>query len=191
MIFWQLFIEFVKIGSLSFGGGYAALPLIEEAVVNQQQWISATEMVDMITISQMTPGPVAINTATFVGMKIGGFSGAIVATLGVVTPSFFIVLLLASLYYRFKGFSIIQGIVRGLRPAVIALIASAGWTILQTALFQQADGNDTISLQNLKIEGLVIMLICLLLIRKTKISPITIMLIAGVLQILVMLVTVV
>lgn len=189
MIYWQLFIAFVQVGALSFGGGYAALPLIEEAVVNQHQWISAAEMVDMITISQMTPGPIAINTATFVGMKMAGVPGAVIATTGVVTPSFFIVLLLASLYYRFKGLTIIQGIVRGLRPAVIILIASAGWTILKTALFQQLDGSDTISLQNLKIDGLLIMLTCLILIRKTKISPIAIMILAGILQILILFVT--
>lgn len=189
LVYWQLFIEFVKVGALSFGGGYAALPLIEDAVVNHRQWITASEMVDMITISQMTPGPIAINTATFVGMKIAGFPGALVATSGVVTPSFIIVLSLATLYYRFRGIAIIQGVVRGLRPAVVVLIASAGWTILKTALFQPTAGNDTISLENLQWPSLLIMLICFAAIRQTKLGPITIMILAGVLQIIVLFLT--
>ena len=98
MIYLKLFLSFFQIGLFSFGGGYAALPLIEEQVVVQNGWLSMTGFTDIITISQMTPGPIAINAATFVGMQIAGLLGAIIATMGCVSPSCIIVLTLAFLY---------------------------------------------------------------------------------------------
>ena len=95
MIYLQLFLSFLKIGLFSFGGGYAALPLIQGQVVTAHGWLSTGEFTDLITISQMTPGPIAINGATFVGIKIAGLPGAFVATLGCITPSCIIVTLLA------------------------------------------------------------------------------------------------
>ena len=88
MVLLQLYWSFFKIGLFSIGGGYASLPLIQKEVVDLHQWITMTEFTDIITISQMTPGPIAINTSTFVGTQIGGLLGAIVATLGCVSPSF-------------------------------------------------------------------------------------------------------
>ena len=102
MIYLKLFLSFFQIGLFSFGGGYAALPLIEEQVVVQNGWLSMTGFTDIITISQMTPGPIAINAATFVGMQIAGLLGAIIATMGCVSPSCIIVLTLAFLYQRYK-----------------------------------------------------------------------------------------
>lgn len=130
MIYLKLFLSFFQIGLFSFGGGYAALPLIEEQVVVQNGWLSMTGFTDIITISQMTPGPIAINAATFVGMQIAGLLGAIIATMGCVSPSCIIVLTLAFLYQRYKELPIIKGILFGLRPAVVALIASAGVSII-------------------------------------------------------------
>lgn len=130
MIYLQLFWSFFQIGLLSFGGGYAALPLIREQVVEQYHWLTMAEFSDLITISQMTPGPIAINSATFVGIQIAGTWGAVVSTLGCVIPSCVVVSLLAFLYYRYRTLSVLQGALYGIRPAVVALIASAGLTLL-------------------------------------------------------------
>ena len=126
MIYLHLFWSFFKIGMFSIGGGYAAMPLIQNEVVTLNKWLTLKEFADIITISQMTPGPIAINSATFVGIQVAGFPGAIIATLGCVTPSFIIVISLARLYFKYRKLNIIKGILDGLRPAVISLIASAG-----------------------------------------------------------------
>ena len=135
MIYLQLFWSFLQIGLFSFGGGYAAMPLIQEHVVTTHQWLSMSEFTDLITISQMTPGPIAINSATFVGIKIAGIPGAAVATLGCILPSCIIVTLIAKLYLKYRNMAMLQGILNSLRPAVVAMIASAGISILITALW--------------------------------------------------------
>ena len=127
MIYLQLLLSFLQIGLLSIGGGYAALPIIQSQVVDLHHWITMREFADILTISQMTPGPIAINGATFVGTKIAGLPGAIVASVGVVIPSFIIVLTLAFIYYKYRQLDTIQAVLKGLRPAVVALIASAGY----------------------------------------------------------------
>lgn len=99
MLLLELFWSFFKIGLFTIGGGYASLPLIENEIVNAKAWITVQEYTDIITISQITPGPIAINSSTFVGTKVGGFIGAVIATLGVVAPSVIIALLLARMYY--------------------------------------------------------------------------------------------
>ena len=103
MIYLQLFWSFIQIGMFSFGGGYAAMPLIQGQVVNTHEWLTMTEFTDLITISQMTPGPIAVNSATFVGMKIAGIPGAVVATLGCILPSCIIVTILAKLYLKYRN----------------------------------------------------------------------------------------
>ena len=115
MIYLQLFLSFLQIGLFSFGGGYAAMPLIQDQVVTAHGWLSMPEFTDLITISQMTPGPIAINSATFVGMKIAGVPGAIAATVGCVFPSCVIVTLLARLYLKYRDMSLLQGILGSLR----------------------------------------------------------------------------
>ena len=130
MIYLKLFWSFFQIGLFSVGGGYAAMPLIQHQVVELNNWLTMQEFVDIITISQMTPGPIAINSATFVGIQIAGLPGAIVATLGCVFPSCVIVLTLAWVYFRYRNLSVVQGVLGGLRPAVVAMIASAGLSIL-------------------------------------------------------------
>ena len=135
MIYLQLFISFLQIGMFSFGGGYAAMPLIQGQVVTLHHWLSMEEFTDLITISQMTPGPIAVNSATFVGIKIAGIPGAAVATLGCILPSCVIVTLLAKLYLKYRNMGMLQGILGSLRPAVVAMIASAGISILITAFW--------------------------------------------------------
>lgn len=130
-----LFWSFLQVGAFSVGGGYAAMPLIENQVCHLHTWLSAEEFAHLVTIAEMTPGPIAINSATFVGIQIAGLPGAIVATVGCVFPSCMIVMTLAYVYYRFRGLNMVQGILAGLRPAVVAMIASAGISLLILALY--------------------------------------------------------
>lgn len=177
MIYWQLFITFVKIGLLSFGGGLAVLPLIEDELVHTYGWLTMNEFVDIITLSEMTPGPIAINSATFAGNRVAGILGGLVATAGVVFPSFVIVLILAYVYFKYRNLDILQGVIEGLRPAVVALIASAGVTIFMTALFNSS--NFQVSLSDLNWINLVLFILSLIGIRKLKLSPIQTIVITG------------
>lgn len=149
MVYLKLFLSFIQIGLFSIGGGYAALPLIQNQVVDLHGWLSLSEFADVISIAEMTPGPIAVNSATFVGIQIAGIPGAIVATVGCILPSCVIVLLLAYLYQKYKSMSIMQGALAGIRPAVVSMIASAGLTILLLALF----GSSTASLQSLDLKN--------------------------------------
>lgn len=176
MIYLLLFWEFFVIGALSFGGGYAVLPLIEQNIVEKQAWISATEFVDLLTISEMTPGPIAINAATYAGNRVAGIPGGMIATLGVVAPSLIIVLLLAYLYKRYKEMPIIQRLINGLRPAIVALIASAGMTILLTAFF----GSEPVTLANLNWMAVSIFALSLYFIEKFNADPIRIIIFTGI-----------
>ena len=124
-----------KIGILSFGGGYVAIPLIQKEIVELNGWLTLTEFTDIITIAEMTPGPIAINAATFVGIRIAGIPGALIATFGCALTSCIIVIILAKIYYKYRHLNTIQNILAGLRPAVIAMIASSGVTIALMALF--------------------------------------------------------
>ena len=134
MIYLQLFFSFLQIGMFSFGGGYAAMPLIREQVVSCHGWLDMGEFTNLITISQMTPGPIAINSATFVGTKIAGIPGAVVSTLGCILPSCILVTLLAWLYLKYQKMDLLQEVLKSLRPAVVAMIASAGVSILVSDL---------------------------------------------------------
>src|SRR5699024_4798749 len=109
MIYLELFWSFLQIGLFSFGGGYAAMPLIQGQVVTEHGWLSMAEFTDLVTISQMTPGPIAVNSATFVGIKIAGVPGAAVATLGCILPSCIIVTLIARLYLKYRTMALLQG----------------------------------------------------------------------------------
>ena len=125
----KLYLAFLKIGTFSFGGGYAMLPFIQKEIVEKNNWISSTEFTDIFGISQMTPGPVAINSATFVGYKISGVIGSIVATLGVITTSFILVVIINRILDKFKEFKMVQSALLGMKPALIALIIYAFWDL--------------------------------------------------------------
>ena len=133
----ELFWSFFQIGLFSVGGGYAAMPLIQHQVVDLHGWMTMQEFIDIITISQMTPGPIAINSATFVGIQIAGLPGAIIATLGCVFPSCVIVLTLAWVYFRYRNLSVVQGVLGGLRPAVIGMIGAAVVSVGQTVFLPE------------------------------------------------------
>jgi chromate transporter len=182
MILFNLFWSFFKIGLFSFGGGYAVIPLIQTQVVYNNNWLTQSEFTDLITISQMTPGPIAINSSTFVGIRVAGLSGAIIATLGCVLPSCIIMCLLAWLYFKYKHVDMVQGILKSLRPLIIALIASAGISIFTLSIW----GEKNISLNPSDIDFISIILFSLALIslRKTKFNPILIMLSCGLIRFL-------
>ncbi|MBR5856903.1 MAG: chromate transporter [Bacteroidales bacterium] len=126
MIYLQLFYTFFIIGTFTFGGGYAMLSLIQNEVVVNHQWITAQEFTDMVAISQMTPGPIGINSATYVGYAVSGnFFGSLVATIAVTLPSFIIILTICRLYMRFKESNFFASLMKFLRPVVIGMIAAA------------------------------------------------------------------
>ena len=177
MIYLQLLWSFFQIGLFSFGGGYAAMPLIQYQVVELHPWLTMTQFADVITIAEMTPGPVAINSATFVGIQVAGIPGALVATLGCILPACFIVTGLAYLYHRFRGLSMVQGILAGLRPAVVAMIASAGLSLIILSFY--GDGGITASLSDVSPISVLIFAAGLFILRKWKVNPIWVMAGAG------------
>ena len=120
MLTLKLFFSFIQVGLFSVGGGYAAIPLIQDQIVNVHALMTMEEFTDLITIAEMTPGPISINSSTFVGMRLSGPLGAIICTLGCIIPSFIICLTLAHFYYKYRDFSGVQKVLGALRPAVVA-----------------------------------------------------------------------
>ncbi len=173
----ELFKAFFQIGMFSFGGGMAAIPLVQEGIVAQRGWLTMTQFTDLITIAEMTPGPIAVNSATFVGMQLYGLPGALVATAGCILPSIILVSLLAVAYTKYKEIFWIKGALNGLRPAVVALIASAGVTILFLAVFGTSEIFS--GLGTINIIGLLLFVVGLFVLRKWKVSPIQTMMLCG------------
>ena len=137
VIYISLFWSFCMVGAFCVGGGYASIPLIQTQVIDVHHWISFSEFMDVVAISQMTPGPIGINAATFVGTKVAGIGGAVAATAGFVTPSLIIMIALAKLLAKYGDMGAIRGVLNGLRPAVVALIASAGVMFLTLSLWNE------------------------------------------------------
>lgn len=125
----RLFISFFKIGAFSFGGGYAMLPLIEEEIIEINNWLSTSEFIDILAISEMTPGPIAINSATFLGYKVAGILGSIVATIAVALPSFIVMSLIFHFIEKFKNTPYVNWTFSGIRPMVLGLIGAAAVTV--------------------------------------------------------------
>jgi len=165
----KIFLSFFKIGAFSFGGGYAMLPLIQREIVNSHKWITFKEFIDIIGISQMTPGPIAINSATFVGYKVSGILGSISATLGVVSFSFILVSIANHYIVKFKESYIMKAALAGMRPALIGLIISVFLSL----------GKESYK----DIKSVVIGIIILGLLLTNKLHPIIIIVISGVLGI--------
>ena len=176
MIYWQLFLSFLQIGALSFGGGYAAMPLIQSQVVEQHGWLTMQEFTDLITIAEMTPGPIAVNSATFVGLRIAQVPGAIIATLGCITPALFFVSLLSYIYRKYKDISLLQSVLACLRPVIVALIFGAGLSILSMVVF----GESAKTLANVDWIGIGSFASAFFVLRKLKWNPILTMCLCGV-----------
>lgn len=165
MIYFELFITFIKIGIFSFGGGYAMIPLIQQEVVVTNKWISSGEFLDMISVAQITPGPIAINSATFAGYRVGGILGSIVATIGVVIPSIILIFGISFLIKKIGKSSHIENLYKGLRPIVLALIFSAVISVGKESL--------------LDIKAFIIFLITLILLQIKRINMFLIIFITG------------
>lgn len=171
----KLFISFFKIGLFSFGGGYAALPLIQQEVVTQNGWLGVSEFNDLITISQMTPGPIALNSATFVGQRVAGFPGSLAATIGCILPSAIIVGALSYFYKKYKDLDLMTEVLKFLRPAIVVMILIAGLDILKTALFDVK----AIALANLDFKMLGLFIGAFIIMQKKDLDPIKVMLASG------------
>ena len=178
MLLLKLFFAFIQVGMFSVGGGYAAIPLIQEQIVNIYGLMSMEEFSDLITVAEMTPGPISINSATFVGMRIAGIPGVLLCSIGCIIPSFCICLTLAHFYYKYRTVSGVQVVLGSLRPAVVALIGSAGASILMLGLFQTDIKN--VVFGNIRLVELGIFVIALFILRKFKASAISIILGSGV-----------
>ncbi len=135
MIYLKLFLTFLKIGAVSFGGGYGMISLIREDCLTNG-WLSEEELLNFIAIAESTPGPIAVNMATFVGSSQGGFLGALLATLGVVLPSFVIILLIATLLTKLLKYGGVKATLRGIRPAIIGMILATSVTMFLSVIFK-------------------------------------------------------
>lgn len=171
----SLFLNFCYVGLLSFGGGYAALPLIQQQCVEINGWLTMTEFSDLLTISQITPGPIAINAATFVGTTAAGIPGGIVATLGFLLPPFMIVSILFLLFRRYGDLQFMRDILAVLKPAVVGLIAVAAMNLLVEALW----GGQAIALAATDAFSAVLALGAFFVVRKWKTGVIATILSCG------------
>jgi chromate transporter len=178
MIYLELFWTFFQIGLFSIGGGYAALPLIEQHVIADKAWLTLAEFADLLAISQITPGPIALNASTFIGTRVAGIPGALIATLGNITPSCIIVLTLAYFYQKYRSMGAVQGVLEGLKPAVVSLIASAGISVILLVLWGDVP---TYQIADIDIVSTILFLAGLIVLRKWKLTPIKLMLGCGVL----------
>lgn len=166
----QLFVTFLKIGAFSFGGGYAMLPLIEEEIIHIHNWLTPTEFIDILAVSEMTPGPIAINSATFLGYKVAGVFGSIAATIAVVLPSFIVMSLIFHFVTKFKNSPYVKWMFAGIRPVVLGLIASAAVSVGKTAFID--------------IKSLIIAVVLFYVVTFKKLNPILAIVLAGVMGVI-------
>ncbi len=166
MILFSLFFTFLLIGMVSFGGGYAMLPLFERMVVIEQGWLTRSLFIDMIALSQVTPGPIAINSATFIGFQIASVQGAAVSTLGVVFVPFFLVLIVSKYTQKFKESTVVKGVFIGLKPALVGMIFSSVVSVAGDALID--------------LKAYIILVFLLFLLWKVKLHPILVIVISGI-----------
>lgn len=172
----DLFWSFLQVGLFGVGGGLATLPLISHQVVDLRGWLTLGEFTDLVGIAESTPGPIVVNVATFVGMRLDGPVGAVCATLGAILPGCLIVLVLARLYARYHTLPLLNGLLDGLRPAVVALIAMGGVTLLRSALW----GEGAVALASTDVISLVSFCACFIILKKWNPNPVWVMLGSGV-----------
>lgn len=182
----ELFWAFFQVGLFSIGGGYAAIGVIEQQAVHHYGWITQTEYIDLITIAEMTPGPITLNSATFVGIRVAGLPGAILATFASILPAIFIVSALAYLYFKYQELSMVQGVLAGLRPAVVAIIGAAGLNIIHQALwggaplFASSVSATVANMAHIDFVAAALFIIAMIVLTKFKPNPIFVMLGCGV-----------
>lgn len=172
MIYIKLFLEFFKIGLFAIGGGLATLPFLQQ-LIDKYGWITHEQLLDMIAISESTPGPIGVNTATFVGNTTAGVLGGIIATIGIVTPSVIIILLIAHYFAKFSEKPIVKSGFYGIRPAVTGLIAAVGFEVAKIALLNIGEYKNTGNILSIfDIKAIALFAIMLYLMNKQKMHPI-------------------
>ena len=179
----DLFLTFLKIGAVSFGGGYAMIPVIADEVISHG-WMTQSEVMNFVAVAESTPGPVAINMATFIGASQGGFFGAVLSTLGVVLPAFVIILIVASLVKGLLKYAGVEGFLKGVRPVIVALITATGILMLVTCVLSVEKIGDTASFDYKSVVIFAMLFIISFAykqIRKKSISPILLIIISAVL----------
>ena len=164
MILWELYVSFFLVGVVCVGGGYASVPLIQKQAIDIHGWLTVQEFVDIFAISQMTPGPIGINAATFVGQKVAGFLGAIAATAGFVSPSIIILTFLTYLLQKYGNLGGVKGVLNGLRPAVVALIGGAALVFTVMSLFGAVNFN--IKPSDLRYLNVIVMICAYIMVKK-------------------------
>lgn len=172
----DLFFSFLQIGLFGIGGGLVSVSLLMQQIVTTHQWLTATTFNDLIAIAESTPGPLVVNSATFIGMQLGGIAGAVIATFASVLPGFMIALGFALLYQKYRSFSLIQGAMDGLRPVIVALIFVGGIKVMKNALFL----GGIPALSSLDFFSAALFIICIFLLQKWKPSPVAIILGSGI-----------
>ena len=186
MIYLRLFLEFLKIGALSFGGGFGMISLIHDTCVGTG-WLTEGELLNMIAIAESTPGPIAVNIATFVGSSQGGILGAFVATLGIVLPSFIIILIIASVANNLLKYAGVKATLTGMRPALVGLIISVAITMLINQVLNLRFVESTVNVDYFGFAILGILALITFLytkLRKKALSPIILIVISGILGII-------
>lgn len=179
----DLFLTFLKIGAVSFGGGYGMIPMLTDEVI-AHGWLTEAELMNFIAVSESTPGPIAINMATFIGASQGGFLGALLATVGVVLPAFIIILIVASVVKGLLQFAGVKGFLSGVRPVVVGLIITTGALLLITVVLGYSKVGEPLSFDY---KALIIFALCAVthftykIIRKKTLSPIILILFSAVL----------
>lgn len=178
----KLFYVFFKVGLFSFGGGYAMLPLIYQEI-KKLSLMPPREFSNIVALSQMTPGPIAVNAATYVGYQSAGFWGSVFATIGVSLPSFILILIISAFFYRFKESRIVSSVLSGIRPATVGMIASAVVFFAQTSLISGnilSMGFLKNPMKHIDLPAIIIFALTILASRKTKLGPITLTILAGI-----------
>ena len=159
-----LFLTFFKIGAFTFGGGYAMIPLIQREIVEKHGWMTDEDILDIFAIAESTPGPIGVNMATYVGFTVAGIPGGVIATIGLITPSVIVILIVARVLAKFRDSKLVKDLFYGLRPASAGLIAAAGFSVVLLALVDKtASGMDMI-----RWKGVLLAAILLVLTRKVK-----------------------
>jgi len=185
MIYLKLFLTFLEIGAISFGGGYAMISFISEKTVSNG-WLTEEELLNMIAVSESTPGPIAVNMATFVGSTQGGMLGSLLATLGVVLPSFIIILIISALLKRFLQYKSVSSFLKGVRPAVVGLILATAFTMLLSSFFDYKNISSRICV-DLKACAVLLIITSISVIykklAKKKLTPIKMIIISAILGI--------
>lgn len=186
MIYLKLLFSFLKIGLFSFGGGYAMIPLIQKEIISHG-WLTSPEFVDIIAIAEMTPGPIAVNSATFVGYKAAGILGSISATIGVALPSLVIAIIISMFFFKYQKHPLNASIFYGIRPVIAALIMTAALFVAETSIFIQKISFESLKLlfsspfEVIDVSSIIILIVTLVALLKFKIHPIIVILGSGIL----------